>query len=226
MKQTDVMGKAPTTTGRRLNARRPGRPVGGQLEVDREHVLDAAERVIARDGAGASIEAVALEAGVTKPIVYDRVGGRADLADALAERLADRMVDAANQALQSGGQTGADTGLTRQALTTFIEANLQVVDRHRDLFLYVTGGTTEQTALGRLKLAERSTTPMTRALVAWRRGFGQSAEVAEPWAFGIVGMLQMSSMWWLTQSDRSARDVADQLAELLWHGLPGGDRPA
>jgi len=41
-----------------------------------------------------------------------------------------------------------------------------------------------------------------------------------------VGMLQMSAMWWLTQSDRSARDVADQLAELLWHGLPGGDRPA
>lgn len=201
-------------------SRRPGRPLGGQLEVDRDHVLDAAERVIARDGAGASIEAVAVEAGVTKPIVYDRVGGRADLADALAERLADRMVAAAADALRSG----PDTGFTRAVLATFIEANLIVVEQHRHLFLYVTGGTTEQTALGRLKLTERSTTPMTSALVAWRREFQQDPGVAEVWAFGIVGMMQMVSMWWLTQRDKSAAEVAGQIAELLWDGLPGVDR--
>ena len=44
-------------------------------------------------------------------------------------------------------------------------------------------------------------------------------------AFGIVGMLQMVSMWWLTQVGRSAADVAGQIADLLWHGLTG-DRPA
>ena len=196
--------------------RRPGRPVGGQLEVGRDHVLDAAERVIARDGAGASIDAVAVEAGVTKPIVYDRVGGRSDLADALAERLADRMVKASAAAI------GSSTGLTKDTLCRFIEASLTVVGEHRHLFLYVTGGTTEQTALGRLKLAERSTAPMTAALVAWRTEFARGTEVAEAWAFGIVGMLQMVSMWWLTQHDRSAAEVAGQISDLLWHGLPGG----
>lgn len=198
-------------------SRRPGRPVGGQLEVDREQVLDAAERVIARDGAGASIEAVAAEAGVTKPIVYDRVGGRSDLADALAERLADRMVEAANRALKSAGSTG----ISRTTLAAFIEANLSVVSEHRHLFLYVTGGSTEQSALGRLKVAERSTTPMTAAVTAWRNEFAQDPAVAEAWAFGIVGMLQMVSMWWLTQDHRSAPEVAGQIADLLWHGLPG-----
>jgi AcrR family transcriptional regulator len=210
MEQTDAMSKS---TG--VATRRPGRPVGGQLEVGREQVLDAAERVITRDGAGASIDAVAVEAGVTKPIVYDRVGGRSDLADALAERLADRMAAAAAEAVQ------VDTTLTKESLRGFIEANLLVVSRHRNLFLYVTGGTTEQTALGRLKLTERSTTPMSAALTAWRTGFGQSTEVAEAWAFGIVGMLQMVSVWWLTQPDRSAGEVAGQIADLLWHGLPG-----
>ena len=213
MKQTDVMGKTSTTA-----SRRPGRPVGGQLEVDREQVLDAAERVIARDGAGASIEAVAFEAGVTKPIVYDRVGGRADLADALAERLADRMAAAAAEAVR------VDATLTKESLRGFIEASLLVVGRHRNLFLYVTGGTTEQTALGRLKLTERSTTPMSSALIAWRTGFGQPTDVAEAWAFGIVGMLQMVSMWWLTQDQRSASEVAEQITDLLWHGLPGSGR--
>jgi AcrR family transcriptional regulator len=210
MKQTVGMGKA---TG--VAARRPGRPVGGQLEVGREQVLDAAERVIAREGAGASIDAVAHEAGVTKPIVYDRVGGRADLADALAERLSDRMVAAAAAAIAS------ETGLTKDSLTRFIEASLEVVGRNRNLFLYVTGGTTEQTALGRLKLAERSTTPMTTVLAQWRAGLGQDPAVAQAWAFGIVGMLQMVSLWWLTQDQRPAVAVAADVSDLLWHGLPG-----
>jgi AcrR family transcriptional regulator len=176
--------------------------------------LDAAERVIRRDGAGSSLEAVAVEAGVTKPIVYDRVGGRADLADALAERLADRMVLATRTAL--AGETLSQTGLTR-----FIEANLRTVADHRELFLYVTGGSTEQTALGRLSLAERSTTPLTKTLAVWRSGIQQDPGVAEAWAFGIVGMLQMVSQWWITQDDRSAEEVARQISELLWNGLPG-----
>lgn len=195
-------------------SRRPGRPLGGQLVVDREHVLDAAERVIRRDGAGSSLEAVAVEAGVTKPIVYDRVGGRADLADALAERLADRMVLAARTAL--GGGT-----LSQMGLTHFIEANLRTVADHRELFLYVTGGSTEQTALGRLSLAGMSTQPLAKTLAVWRSGIQQDPGVAEAWAFGIVGMLQMVSQWWITQEDLSAAEVAGQISELLWNGLPG-----
>ena len=195
-------------------SRRPGRPLGGQLVVDREHVLDAAERVIRRDGAGSSLEAVAVEAGVTKPIVYDRVGGRADLADALAERLADRMVLATRTAL--AGETLSQTGLTR-----FIEANLRTVADHRELFLYVTGGSTEQTALGRLSLAGMSTQPLAKILAVWRSGIQQDPGVAEAWAFGIVGMLQMVSQWWITQEGLSAAEVAGQISELLWNGLPG-----
>ncbi len=195
-------------------SRRPGRPLGGQLVVDREHVLDAAERVIRRDGAGSSLEAVAVEAGVTKPIVYDRVGGRADVADALAERLADRMVLATRTALV--GETLSQTGLTR-----FIEANLRTVADHRELFLYVTGGSTEQTALGRLSLAGMSTQPLAKTLAVWRSGIQQDPGVAEAWAFGIVGMLQMVSQWWITQEGLSAAEVAGQISELLWNGLPG-----
>ena len=195
-------------------SRRPGRPLGGQLVVDREHVLDAAERVIRRDGAGSSLEAVAVEAGVTKPIVYDRVGGRADLADALAERLADRMVLATRTAL--AGETLSQTGLTR-----FIEANLRTVADHRELFLYVTGGSTEQTALGRLSLAERSTTPLAKTLAVWRKSQGQDPKVAEAWSFAIVGMLQMISVWWITQPERAVDEVAAQISDLMWNGLQG-----
>lgn len=161
-----------------------------------------------------SIDDIALEAGVTKPIVYDRVGSRSELADALAERLADRMVRAAGEAVTA-------EPISESALGRFIEANLETVGQHRELFLYVTGGTTDQTALGRLKVAERSIDPMTMAIRAWRSTFGADASVAESWATAIVGALQLVAIWWTAQSARSAHDVAGQLADLLWNGLPG-----
>lgn len=194
--------------------RRPGRPVGGQLDVSREAVLDAAESVIARDGASASIEAIAVAAGVTKPIVYDRVGSRADLATALAERLAERMADAARAAL--GGR-----GFDRENLAGFIEANLVTVRRHRALFLYVTGGNTDQTALGRLFLARQSAEPIAEALARWRVDAGRDPEVAESWALGLVGMLQMASLWVLGSDQVDPSQVALHLSELMWHGLAG-----
>lgn len=194
--------------------RRPGRPRGGQLDIGAEAILDAAERVIARDGSGSSIDAVAAEAGITKPIVYARVGTRADLANALAERLAIRMVEAAGSAL--GGRP-----FTRASLTDFISANLRVVLAHRELFLYVTGGTTEQTALGRLALAERSTVPLARAIHHWRQSVGADPEVSESWAFGMVGMLQMASLWVIDDSSPGPDRVASHLAELMWWGLAG-----
>lgn len=211
MKQT---GAVTVSTQRPGMTRGPGRPRGGQLDIDAESILDAAERVIERDGPGSSIETVATEAGITKPIVYARVGSRAGLANALADRLAIRMVDAARSAL--AGQT-----FNPISLAGFIAANLRVVLAHRNLFLYVTGGSTDQTALGRLALAERSTAPLARALEQWRTDAGQPSEAAESWAFGIVGMLQMASLWVIDDGAPEPERVAEHLAELLWWGLAG-----
>jgi len=191
--------------------RSPGRPLGGTRVVDREDILNAAETVIRRDGAGASLDAVAQEAGVTKPIVYDRVGGRAELANALAEKLADRMVAAAAQSISGANDRGG--------LATLIEASLVTVAENRELFLYVTSGSTEQTAVSRLYLAQRSAMPMADSLAKWRVSQGLDPSVAVPWAYGIVGMLQMVSLWWITQDDDSAAQVASQMAQLLAPGL-------
>lgn len=210
MEQTATVRSTPVPS----TARRPGRPIGGQLAIDAESILDAAERVIERDGPGASIDAVAAEAGITKPIVYARVGSRAGLATALADRLATRMMDAAREAL--AGRT-----FTREGLVDFIAANLRVVLAHRNLFLYVTGGSTDQTALGRLGLAERSTIPLARALEQWRSASAQDPSVSESWAYGIVGMLQMASLWVIDESSPGPVRVAEHLAELLWWGLAG-----
>lgn len=188
--------------------------MGGQPVVEREHLLDAAERAIRRDGAGVSIDAIAQEAGVTKPIVYARVGNRADLADALAQRLADRLIEAARAAMGK-----RRTGRTR--MVALVRSNLETLAEHRELFLFVSGGTSEDMPQRTLYLAERSAVPLSKQLAAWRRAEGLDPSVAVAWSYAIVGLLNLVSLWWVTQSDQSADQLAEQVADLLWSGLAG-----
>jgi AcrR family transcriptional regulator len=192
--------------------RRPGRPSGGKHLVDRERMLDAAERAIRRDGAGVSIDVIAKEAGVTKPIVYARVGNRVELSDALAQRLADRLVDNAGKAMAK-----KRTGRTR--LVAMIRSNLETLADDRELFYFVTGGSSEEMPLRTLYLAGQSAKPMAEQFALWRKAEGHDPAVAEAWSYGIVGMLNMVSLWWLTDSAETPERVAEQIAELLWSGL-------
>ena len=59
-------------------------PVTRDREATRDRILAAAERIIAREGvAAARVNAIALEAGVDKVLIYRYFGGRAQLLDAL-----------------------------------------------------------------------------------------------------------------------------------------------
>jgi AcrR family transcriptional regulator len=192
--------------------RRPGRPAGGRHVADRGVILDAAERVIRRHGSTVSLEAIALEAG--KPVVYARIGGRVEVANALAERLADRMIAAVSDALSVHADEQA-------MVATLIKTNLVTVAENREVFLYVTGGSADESPAQKLFLAERSATQLAAQLAAWRAGQGYDTNVATTWSYAVIGMLQMTSLWWLTATDQSVDDVAEQLSELLWSGLSG-----
>ena len=179
-------------------------------------MLDAAERVIARDGNGASLESIAVEAGVTKPVVYARVGSRAELSNALAARLAERLLVAA------GAEVGSTSRLDRITLAAFFRSSLETIGAHRELFLYVTRGASDDTPERTLYLAGRSAGPLAELLTRWRTRCGDDVAVAVPWAYAIIGMLNLVSLWWIDERDRPAEVLADQLAELVWSGLAAG----
>jgi AcrR family transcriptional regulator len=197
-----------TTTTRRPR----GRPTGGHPVVDRERVLEAAERVIARDGNGASLDSIALEAGVTKPIVYSRVGSRAELSDALAERLAERLITAGRAEVNSAV-------LDRDMLAGFFGTTLETMAANRELLLFVTRGAADDMAERTLHLATQSVAPLTELLRMWRTHQGRDTSVAEPWGYAIVGMLNLVSLWWIDNGGHDAATLAGQLADLVWAGL-------
>lgn len=192
--------------------RRPGRPTGGELVVDRERLLDAAERAIRRDGPNVSIEAIAIEAGVTKPIVYAHIGKRADLAEALTQRLADRLSEAVVTA------TGRRR-TPRTRLVALIQTNLETLAAHKELFLFVTAGASDDRPQQTLYFASQSANRLAKEFSESRVDAGLDPSVSLPWAYALIGLLNMVSLWWIVESDEPAEHVAEQIAELLWPGL-------
>jgi AcrR family transcriptional regulator len=72
------------------------------IEVRREQLLDAAIRVIVRDGYdGVSVEAIAREAGVTRPVVYGAFDGLGALLETLLDRQESRALAQLAAALPS-----------------------------------------------------------------------------------------------------------------------------
>lgn len=83
------------------------------IEERREELLDAALRVLVRDGYDKiSIEAISQEAGVTRPVVYGAYDGLEPLLHALLDRTQNRALGQAMQLLnESGDATDIDAWL-------------------------------------------------------------------------------------------------------------------
>src|SRR6185503_19473544 len=65
----------------------------------RDELLAAADRAVRELGPEASMDAIAAEAGITKPIVYRYFGDKDDLYAALAERYLEELYRESNQVM-------------------------------------------------------------------------------------------------------------------------------
>lgn len=127
---------------------RPKRRYARRLPVEqrREHLLDAALRVIARDGyESVSVEAIAQEAEVTRPVVYSAYDGLEPLLHALLDRTQRR---ALVSALRLMPEPGRDQDVTDWALEAFA-ALLDIVRKEPDVWRPVLGLTRNAPAVVR-----------------------------------------------------------------------------
>lgn len=102
-------------TGKRRYA--PRQPV----EVRREHLLDAALRLLSRDGYDKlTIEAIAREADVTRPVVYSAYDGLEPLLHALLDRSQRRALASAMQLLPADPPEQVDAWIV-EMLRAFLD---------------------------------------------------------------------------------------------------------
>lgn len=197
-------------------------------ERRRRELLEAADRVVLRDGPGASMNAIAAEAGITKPILYRHFGDKGGLYRALAKRHTDALLSALRAALDAPADRRARVEATLDTYLAAIEARPQVYR-----FLMHPSDDAAPSSEQGFDVGRHSAHCCSRlgeelaTVIAERVDLGpDSQEMARIWGHGIVGMMHAAGDWWLGERPCSREQLVRSLADLLWGRLAAaGDRP-
>ncbi|MDT7540006.1 MAG: hypothetical protein QOI82_3591 [Actinomycetota bacterium] len=185
-------------------------------EARREELLDAADRIVQRDGPAVSMASIAAEAGITKPILYRHFGDKEGLYAALAARHTDRLLHVLQDALAAGGTARARVERTIGAYLATIEAEPQV---YRFL-VHSAEFPAAAEAHGQVQSFLRRFSELLALGIASELGLQPGSARAETWARGIVGMVQSAGDWWLQNGSPDRDAVVRELTDLLWGAYP------
>ncbi|GAA3540950.1 TetR/AcrR family transcriptional regulator [Amycolatopsis ultiminotia] len=183
----------------------------------RAEFVEAALRALDEHGPDLGMEDVAAEAGVTKPVLYRHFDDKADLYVALGQRgteiLFQRLIPAINAEL-------APVPRIRMALDAFFT----VIEEHPNLYrLLARGGVPEKVAESDVVAEDKEViaTALTALLGDYMRMFNMDSGAAEPWAHGIVGMVQSTGEWWLDRRSMGRDSVVEYLTQIIWAAIDG-----
>lgn len=178
-------------------------------DARRESLLAAADLVVQRDGASASMAAIAAEAGITKPILYRHFGDKSGLYAALAERHTDRLLDSLVDALTAGGSARARV---RRTIGTY----LQAIEEEPQVYRFLVQSEEAASAHGQVRGFLRRLQELLAAGIAHELSLDGEDVRTSVWAAGIVGMVQSAGERWLEVHDCSRVELAELLTDLLW----------
>ncbi len=173
----------------------------------REELLDAADRIVRRDGPAASMASIATEAGITKPILYRHFGDKSGLYAALADRYTGRLLGDLQAALEAGRTR-------RDRVERTVDAYLLAIEQEPQVYRFLVHSDEAAQAQSQV----RSFTRRLSALLA----DGIAAELTVPparaaaWAHGIVGMVQAAGDWWLETGTCTRGELVRELSELMF----------
>jgi AcrR family transcriptional regulator len=182
----------------------------------REEFVAAALRAIRAHGDDVSLDDIAAEAGVSKSVLYRHFHDKADVFRAVLDRVAsDLFLPRVATALLTQQD---DEDLLRAAVSSYIGLVVEEPTLYRFVFTH--------NALGRkgdfVATMEDAIAQALSALMADRlRRTGADSGGAEPWAYGVVGMVQLASHRWVDHPTMSAEALVDYLVSLAWQGLSG-----
>ena len=185
----------------------------------REQLLAAADRVVQRDGSAASMNVIAAEAGITKPILYRHFGDKGGLYRALAERHIETLLERLRAALLTRGGLRARTYATVEAYLASVEEQPQVYR-----FLLERAAVEEPDVRGQVVGFVRRFGDELAVGIGNEPELGQvDPQRAVVWAHAIAGMVQATGDWWLGHPEVPRSAVVEQLVALLWEGFTGVD---
>ncbi len=208
-----------STSGRRSTPDTDGRRLRWQAhrEERRKALIDATVRAVRRHGAGVGMDQIAAEAGTSKPVVYRYFTDKADLYLAVGQRVGQGLVDRIKDAID-----GQPDG--RSMLAAGVDAYLHVIEEEPELYRFVVHHTLLDRPVERDLVTDYSS--MLGSYISCRLGdlmreVGLDSGAAEPWGFGLIGLVRSAGEWWLERQSMSRQALADYLTSLVWSGFAG-----
>ncbi|SDJ82831.1 transcriptional regulator, TetR family [Nocardioides sp. YR527] len=182
-------------------------------ETRRAELVAAAVRAVDSVGAEVSITDIAVEAGVSKPVLYRYFADKAELHAAVGMWAARQILDAVVDAVLAPAPT-------RERVGAGVAAYVETIAEHPNVYLLLvrqhTGGT-DPLADGKQLIAAT----FARLLGDTFGRLGVDAAGAEPWAHGLVGIGESAGQWWLERRTMSRAAFTRYLSEFVWHALEG-----
>lgn len=190
-------------------------------QARRREFIEAALRALERGGPDLLIDEVAAEAGVTKPVLYRYFADKAALVQALGERGTELLFERLLPAISSNGPALA-------RIHEAVGAYFAVIDENPNLYwLLARRARTEPGGPDPVQEdKEFIAATLTAVIGDYLRVFGLDSGAAEPWAYGVTGLVQSTGEWWLQRRSMSRAHVVEYVSQLIWSALSGVLRDA
>ncbi len=181
----------------------------------REELVDGTLAAIRARGRDIGMDEIASEIGISKTVLYRYFTDKGDLTTATMTRyvettLAPRIYLAISEQLD-------EYNLTRAVIAAYVET----VATDPEVYLYVMANNANSNrdvvAESERMIAELLATVLGERLRA--RGMDSGGSV--PWAFAVVGAVQLATHWWISNKSMSAEDLIDYLCMMSWGGIHG-----
>jgi AcrR family transcriptional regulator len=181
----------------------------------REQLLSVGRTLFAERGyEGTSVEEIAHQAGVSKPVVYEHFGGKEGLYAVVVDREMRRLLD-----MVTGALTG---GHPRELLEQAAFALLDYIEQHTDGFRVLVRDSPVAQSTGTFASLISDIATQVEDILGQefdQRGFDPS--LAPLYAQALVGMVALTGQWWLDARRPPKAEVAAHLVNLSWNGLSG-----
>jgi AcrR family transcriptional regulator len=181
-------------------------------ERRREELLAVADRVIQRRGVEVSMDEIASEAGITKPVLYRHFGDKEGLYQALTELYI--------EGLKTALKPATEASEPRDRLAAAIDAYLVYVEREPERYRFLLHASEQPRTAGlvagfrRRHIAECAFTAEDNL-----RRAGMHPGFAEPWAECVSGMIRAAGTSWLETRSLPRDRLVDYLTTILWDGF-------
>jgi AcrR family transcriptional regulator len=179
----------------------------------REQLLDIGRRLFAERGLeGTSIEEIALQADVSKPVVYEHFGGKEGLYAVVVDREVERFLAMATRLLE-------DENHMEKFEVAAVEL-LRYVQDNSDGFRILVRDSNPSSGSGTFaSLLSDIAGQVEYILGDLFEERGYDPKLTSMYAQMLVGMVAFAGQWWLDARKPELEEVAAHLVNLAWHGL-------